>query len=261
MKMHRYLRWLLQLSLLFGAFAFAAPITEQQKIDMLIHNIEVMKDARFVRNGSDYDGPAAADHLRLKLRHAGDRIKTAQDFITYLASSSSFSGKPYLIRFNDGHEVESATYLRAMLAKMEHPVAAPIPAAVVPLPVPTPIVAPLPSIAAMSAQSESQKIHALIGDVESMKGARFMRDGHSYSPRQEGRYMRSMQHRGSGRIASAQDFISSYAAHASKSGAERIHFANGQDMDTVQYLRTRLAMIEHSATAIRPIVASPQPTH
>lgn len=122
MKIFRYLRWLLLSSLLFGAFAFAAPVpmTEQQKIDTLIHEVEVSKDIRFVRNGSDHDGAAAADHLRLKLRNAGDRIKTAQDFISYLASASSWSGKPYRIRFADGHEMDSGPYFRARLAIIEH---------------------------------------------------------------------------------------------------------------------------------------------
>jgi hypothetical protein len=81
--------------------------------------VEVTKDVRFIRNGSDYDGPAAADHLRIKLRYAGSRIKTAQDFITYLASSSSASGKPYRIHFADGHEVDAGPYFRARLAEIE----------------------------------------------------------------------------------------------------------------------------------------------
>jgi hypothetical protein len=129
-KTHRYLRWMLLLSLVFGAFAFAAPLTEQQKIQMLIHDVEVSKDIRFLRNGSDHDGAAAADHLRMKLRYAGDRIKTAQDFITYLASASSWSGKPYRIRFADGHEVDAGPYFRAQLATIERNASAvrPIPA-------------------------------------------------------------------------------------------------------------------------------------
>jgi len=114
--------------------ATAATPTEAQKIQMLIHDVEVMKDARFVRNGSDYDGAAAADHLRMKLRHAGDRIKTAENFITYLASKSSFSGQPYKIRFADGHEIDSAQFFHTRLAMIEHSATAirPIPTRVAP---------------------------------------------------------------------------------------------------------------------------------
>ena len=252
--------------------------TEAQKIQMLIRNIEVMKDARFVRNGSDYDGAAAADHLRLKLRHAGDRIKTAQDFIAYLATGSSFSGKPYLIRFNDGHEVESATYFHTRLGKIERPAVAPS------KPPPAPPAASHPvSIAAVPhrdaqmpraqdalepphatshALSESQKIQSLIHDLEATKGPRFVRDGHTYSVTQAVGYLRLQLRQAGKRIATAQDFIAICASRAPKTGqANRIRFANGREMDAGQYFRTRLAMIEHSATAIRPIPATATPTH
>ena len=44
--------WVLSMTLLFVTFAFAASLTEQQKIDALIHSIEVLPDAQFIRNGS-----------------------------------------------------------------------------------------------------------------------------------------------------------------------------------------------------------------
>ena len=251
--------------------------TEAQKIQMLIHNIEVMKDARFVRNGSDYDGAAAADHLRLKLRHAGDRIKTAQDFITYLATGSSFSGKPYLIRFNDGREVESATYFHTMLAKIEHPAMAPSkPPPAPPATNPVPIAAmpnrdaQMPRAqdalqrppATSHALNESQKIQSLIHDLETTKGARFVRDGHAYNVTQGAGYLRLQLRQAGKRVATAQDFIAICASRAPKTGqANRIRFANGREMDAGQYFRTRLAMIEHSAMAIRPISATATPTH
>ena len=250
--------------------------TEAQKIQMLIHNIEVMKDARFVRNGSDYDGTAAADHLRLKLRHAGDRIKTAQDFITYLATGSSFSGKPYLIRFSDGHEVESATYFHTMLAKIEHPAVAPskpppTPPATNPVPIATvshgDVQMPRRAQDALErppatthALSESQKIQLLIHDLETTKGARFVRDGHAYSITQGVSYLRLQLRQAGKRVVTAQDFITICASRALKTGqANRIRFANGHEMDAGQYFHTRLAMIEHSATAIQPILVNPTP--
>jgi len=54
---------MLEMALLFATFAFAASLTEQQKIDALIHSIEVLPSAQFIRNGSAYDGKAAAEHL------------------------------------------------------------------------------------------------------------------------------------------------------------------------------------------------------
>ena len=127
MKTHRYLRWILLLGLLFGAFAFATPPTEEQKIDALIHSVEVLQDAQFIRNGTAYNGKAAADHLQMKRRYAGSRIKTANDFITCCATGSSMSGKPYQIRFANGKTVDAADYFREVLKRIEAQPAAPPP--------------------------------------------------------------------------------------------------------------------------------------
>jgi hypothetical protein len=89
---------------------------EGAKIDYLITAIESLHDAQFIRNGIAYDSRAAAEHLRLKLRTAGSRIATAEDFIRLCASDSSVSGTPYQIRFSDGHTVTSEAYLRQKLA-------------------------------------------------------------------------------------------------------------------------------------------------
>lgn len=95
-----------------------APL-EGQKIDYLIAAIETLNNAQFVRNGTAYDAKAAADHLRLKLKNAGSRVKTAEDFIRYCASVSSVSGTPYGIRFSDGRVVTSEAYLRQKLSEFE----------------------------------------------------------------------------------------------------------------------------------------------
>jgi hypothetical protein len=89
---------------------------EQQKIDWLIDSVATLHNARFIRNGQAYDATRAADHLRLKLRFAGDRVKTAEDFIDYCATRSSMSGRRYSIRFADGRTVDAATFLRERLA-------------------------------------------------------------------------------------------------------------------------------------------------
>jgi hypothetical protein len=94
-------------------------VMEGNKIDYLITSIETLENAQFIRNGKSYDAKDAADHLRLKRRKAGSRVKTAEDFIKYCASASSMSGKPYQIRFGDGREVLTADYLRQKLAEFE----------------------------------------------------------------------------------------------------------------------------------------------
>lgn len=106
---------------LVATLAHARDSIEDQKIAFLIGKIAGMQDAVFIRNGSEYGAQQAADHLRLKLRRAGDRVKTADDFIVYCASGSSISGKPYSIRFRDGRTVPSADFLRARLAEFVAP--------------------------------------------------------------------------------------------------------------------------------------------
>jgi len=102
-----------------GARAAHIDAAEAQKIDYLIASIETLKDAQFVRNDSSFSAKAAADHLRMKLRVAGSRVTSADDFIRYCASSSSVSGKPYLIRFADGREVAAELFLRQKLKEYE----------------------------------------------------------------------------------------------------------------------------------------------
>ena len=97
----------------------AAQLSEAQKIQALIAAIEGLKGAVFIRNGSEYDAAKAAAHLRRKLDYAGKRVQTADQFIQHLATGSSMTGKPYTIRFADGHSVESAVYFREQLRKLE----------------------------------------------------------------------------------------------------------------------------------------------
>lgn len=97
-----------------GMASAASPV-EERRIEFLIHSIEVLPGAQFIRNGISYDAHAAAEHLRLKRQRAGARIANADEFIRFCAATSSTSGLPYRIRFADGHEVTSETFLRAQL--------------------------------------------------------------------------------------------------------------------------------------------------
>jgi Family of unknown function (DUF5329) len=92
---------------------------EQQRIDYLIDSLGALKGAVFIRNGKEYDAPAARDHLRSKLNFAGDRVKTAEQFIKYCATESSMSHQPYKIRFADGAEKETAVYLADKLKEFD----------------------------------------------------------------------------------------------------------------------------------------------
>ena len=89
---------------------------EERKIEYLINEVATLHDAHFIRNGTEYDSAKAADHLRLKRRNAGSRVKTADEFIKYCATESSQSGEKYRIRFASGQTVEAAAFLREKLA-------------------------------------------------------------------------------------------------------------------------------------------------
>jgi hypothetical protein len=109
---------LILVTLLVGMVS-AGDDREGRRIDYLISSVERLAGTKFVRNGSEYDGRQAADHLRMKRKRAGGRVQTAEDFIRLCASKSYLSGKPYTIRFADGKTIESEKYFRAQLKKFD----------------------------------------------------------------------------------------------------------------------------------------------
>ena len=115
--------------LFFGLASFAEPVTpmpfelhqnlsEEQKIEKLITYIE-NSDAKFIRNGSEYLAKEAAEHLRMKRKKAGSKIKTAKDFIDHIASKSYMSGEPYQMKFSNGSVINTRDMLYHELKKIE----------------------------------------------------------------------------------------------------------------------------------------------
>src|SRR5215470_6621461 len=95
------------------------PLSEKDKIEALINLVSQLKTAKFVRNGWTYSADTAATFLRLKWQANDAVVKTARDSIDRIGSVSGTSGKPYLIRLNDGTEVHSREFLLAELKKLE----------------------------------------------------------------------------------------------------------------------------------------------
>jgi hypothetical protein len=87
-------------------------ISESDRIEQLIAAVKELKDAKFIRNGSEYSAAEAADHLRMKWEAAGDDIRTANEFIEQIGSKSSTSGEAYQIKFADGKIVNAGDFLR-----------------------------------------------------------------------------------------------------------------------------------------------------
>ena len=102
--------------LLTTAIALALDPQTKAEIDELISYVGT-SGVRFIRNGQEYSGAEGAQHLRDKLAKAGDRVKTTDDFIAGIASTSYISGKPYLVKFADGHTQPTGDWLRAHLAE------------------------------------------------------------------------------------------------------------------------------------------------
>ncbi len=94
------------------------PTGERQRLETLIGNVEQRSDATFIRNGRSYDAVAGAQFLRGKWRSREAEVCSAEDFIAKVASVSSTTGKPYLVRLRDGREVLAGEFFRAELARL-----------------------------------------------------------------------------------------------------------------------------------------------
>jgi hypothetical protein len=96
--------------------ASCLPTGERQRLEALIGKVERRSDATFIRNGRSYGAVAAAQFLRGKWRSHEAEVCSVEDFIVKVASVSSTSGKPYLVRLRDGREVLAAEFFQAELA-------------------------------------------------------------------------------------------------------------------------------------------------
>lgn len=98
----------------------AYAVSEEEKITALIESIKSAPEGtQFVRNATAYSAADAMAHLNLKYSKAKSRVKTAEDFIQYVASGSSVSGEAYLIRYPDGTAVTAAAFFTEKLRKLK----------------------------------------------------------------------------------------------------------------------------------------------
>ena len=75
---------------------------------------------------------------------------------------------------------------------------------------------------------ESKKIEFLLREVESLKGAKFWRNGSSYSPKQAADHLRTKWSKAGSAVKTAKDFIDKVASKSSMSGnAYEIELAGG----------------------------------
>ena len=82
------------------ALCIIAPITAAQdnnsEIEYLLTAVG-SSNCVFVRNGTRHSAESAESHLRMKYGKTRRYIDNAEEFITKLASESSWTGKPYTL--------------------------------------------------------------------------------------------------------------------------------------------------------------------
>lgn len=98
--------------------AAGPPAAELERIERLISAIGDRQDLRFVRNGTDYPASDAARFLREKFKARSDGVSSAEGFVERIATRSSTTGRPYLIRWPDGREQAAAEFLLAELRRL-----------------------------------------------------------------------------------------------------------------------------------------------
>jgi hypothetical protein len=105
-----------------GRPAWAAPSAiEAARIERLIDHVAAQKKMAFIRNGTAYSCKEAALFLRGKFEKMGEHVSTAAQFIDQIASRSSTTGQPYLIRFPDGRTMPAGQFLAQELQRMDRP--------------------------------------------------------------------------------------------------------------------------------------------
>ncbi|GGX06304.1 DUF5329 domain-containing protein [Undibacterium macrobrachii] len=96
--------------------ATQTPSTTRTEIQVLLKRLQD-SGCQFNRNGSWYSGAEAQTHLSKKLDYLERKnmLKSTEDFIKLGASTSSYSGKAYLVKCGNTPAVESKLWLGEQL--------------------------------------------------------------------------------------------------------------------------------------------------
>ena len=88
---------------------------------------------------------------------------------------------------------------------------------------------------------EQKKIEFLLKEVENLQGAKFWRNGSSYSSKAAADHLRSKLKKAGSAVTTAKDFIEKIAAKSSTSGKPyEIEFADGKKVSTTEFLYQKL---------------------
>ena len=99
----------------------AAPLssTARAEITGLMSRLEA-SGCEFNRNDTWYTSAEATSHLQRKAKHLDDKgtVESAEQFIELVASRSSVTGRPYLVKCGGGSPVKSREWLLLQLRGM-----------------------------------------------------------------------------------------------------------------------------------------------
>lgn len=101
--------------LLLATPAFALSDREEARVEAMLAALEQSRDVVFIRNGGEHTAAEAASHLRLKLSKTRNRLDNAEQFIDKVGSSSSLSGRPYMVREPGKGERTANAFLHELL--------------------------------------------------------------------------------------------------------------------------------------------------
>ena len=114
MKKFKFCFILIFFSVLLPVLSQNKEMSEKDKINYLLGKLET-PGLKFVRNGEEHSGKEAKSHMERKLNYAGNKMSTVDQFIDYLGTKSSLTGKTYYVILADGKKIESAVWLRSQL--------------------------------------------------------------------------------------------------------------------------------------------------
>ena len=104
--------------LLFILLLTASPAIASETDTEIQYLLETIEESgcTFVRNWSEHPADEARSHLEMKYDYAKDKITQTEQFIKYIATKSSITGKAYIIRC-DGKDYSSAEWLTDKLGE------------------------------------------------------------------------------------------------------------------------------------------------
>jgi hypothetical protein len=103
--------------------------------------------------------------------------------------------------------------------------------------------------------TEQAKIEALIGAVEAMPKAVFIRNGTEYTAARAADHLRLKWHNAGGRVRTAEQFITYCASESSMTGRKyQIRFPDGRTVESAVFFHEQLARLEAGKSLVLPPV-------